>query len=202
MGPNLADDHEAAVTEIVSRLRSAGGSDHATAEELLPHVYDELRLLARRYLSRERPDHTLQPTALVHEAYIKLVDQSKVDWQGRTHFFAVGAKVMRHLLIDHARGKGRAKRGGDRHRVTLADWLTPFGNRELDAEDLLALSEGLDRLAELDPRQAKVVELRFFGGLTVPEVALILDVSNRTVEGDWAHARAWLKRELSRRRDE
>lgn len=121
----MADDREAEVTEIVSRLMNAGGSDRATAEELLPHVYDELRILARRYLSRERPGHTLQPTALVHEAYIKLVDQSKVDWQGRTHFFAVGAKVMRHLLIDHARGKGRAKRGGGRQKVTLADSLTP-----------------------------------------------------------------------------
>jgi len=195
----MAEDRETEVTEIVSRLKNAEGADRASAEDLLPHVYDELRMLARRYLSRERPGHTLQPTALVHEAYIKLVDQSKVDWQGRTHFFAVGAKVMRHLLIDHARGKGRAKRGGGRQRVTLADGMTPFGGRELDAEDLLALNEGLDRLAELDARQAKVVELRFFGGLTVPEVALILEVSQRTVEGDWAHARAWLKRELSRR---
>lgn len=194
-------DHEADVTEIVSRLKESGGADRASAEELLPHVYDELRVLARRYLSRERPGHTLQPTALVHEAYIKLVDHSKVDWQGRTHFFAVGAKVMRHLLIDHARAKGRAKRGGDRHRVTLGDGLTPFGGRELDTEDLLALNEGLDRLAELDARQATVVELRFFGGLTVPEAAMILGVSKRTVEGDWAHARAWLKRELSRREE-
>jgi len=198
----MAEDRETEVTEIVSRLKEAGGSDRASAEDLLPHVYDELRMLARRYLSRERPGHTLQPTALVHEAYIKLVDQSKVDWQGRTHFFAVGAKVMRHLLIDHARGKGRAKRGGGRQRVTLADGLTPFGGRELDAEDLLALNESLDRLAELDPRQARIVELRFFGGLTVPEVALILEVSKRTVEGDWAHARAWLKRELSRREED
>lgn len=198
----MAEDRETEVTEIVSRLKAAGGSDRASAEDLLPHVYDELRMLARRYLSRERPGHTLQPTALVHEAYIKLVDQSKVDWQGRTHFFAVGAKVMRHLLIDHARGKGRAKRGGGRQRVTLADGLMPFGGRELDAEDLLALNESLDRLAELDPRQARIVELRFFGGLTVPEVALILEVSRRTVEGDWAHARAWLKRELSRREED
>ena len=198
----MVQDREAEVTEIVTRLKDAGGSDRASAEELLPYVYDELRMLARRYLSRERPGHTLQPTALVHEAYIKLVDQSKMDWQGRTHFFAVGAKVMRHLLIDHARGKGRAKRGGDRQKVTLADGLTPFGHRELDAEDLLALNQVLDRLAELDARQANVVELRFFGGLTVPEVALILGVSERTVEGDWAHARAWLKRELSRKGDE
>lgn len=194
------EDREAEVTEIVNRLRSEAGGERPSAEQLLPHVYNELRQLARRYLSRERPGHTLEPTALVHEAYIKLVDQSKVDWQGRTHFFAVGAKVMRHLLIDHARGKGRAKRGGDRQKVTLAEGLTPFGSGALDAEDLLALNEGLDRLAELDARQARVVELRFFGGLTVPEAALVLGVSNRTIEGDWAHARAWLKRELSRRK--
>ncbi len=191
----------ATVTEIVAGLSGTGGSDRTSAEKLLPLVYDELRLLARRYLSRERPGHTLQPTALVHEAYIKLVDQSRVDWQGRTHFFAVGARVMRNLLIDHARAKGRAKRGGDRHRVTLAEGMTPFNNGELDIDQLLAVNEGLDRLAELDERQAKVVELRFFGGLTVPEVALVLGVSRRTVEGDWTHARAWLKRELSRRDD-
>ncbi len=194
----MAEDREAEVTEIVRRLRRTGTSDRASAEDLFPHVYNELRMMARRYLSRERPGHTLQPTALVHEAYIKLVDQSKVDWQGRTHFFAVGARVMRNLLIDHARAKGRAKRGGNLRKVTLAEGLTPLGNRELDAEGLLTLNDGLDRLAELDPRQAQVVELRFFGGLTVPEAALILSVSERTVEGDWAHARAWLKRELSR----
>jgi RNA polymerase sigma-70 factor (ECF subfamily) len=192
-------DVAATVTEIVAGLGGTGGAERASAEDLLPLVYDELRQLARRYLSRERPGHTLQPTALVHEAYIKLVDQSRVDWQGRTHFFAVGAKVMRNLLIDHARAKGRAKRGGGRHRVTLAEGLTPFASGELDIDQLLAVNESLDRLAELDPRQAKVVELRFFGGLTVPEVALVLGVSQRTIEGDWTHARAWLKREYSRK---
>ena len=154
--------------------------------------------LARAYLGRERPGHTLQPTALVNEAYIKLVDQTQVDWQGRTHFFAVGARVMRNLLIDHARGRGRAKRGGAWHRVTLAESLTPFTRGELDVDQLLALNEALERLAELDERQGRVVELRFFGGLTVPEVATVLGVSTRTVEGDWTHARAWLRRELSR----
>jgi RNA polymerase sigma factor (TIGR02999 family) len=196
---SMERDVAATVTAIVAGLGSTGRADRASAEELLPLVYDELRLLARRYLNRERPGHTLQPTALVHEAYIKLVDQSRVDWQGRTHFFAVGAKVMRNLLIDHARAKGRAKRGGGRHRVTLAEGLTPFANGELNIDQLLAVNESLDRLAELDPRQAKVVELRFFGGLTVPEVALVLGVSQRTIEGDWTHARAWLKRELLRR---
>jgi RNA polymerase sigma factor (TIGR02999 family) len=195
----MTRDVAATVTEIVAGLGGGGSADRASAEELLPLVYDELRLLARRYLNRERPGHTLQPTALVHEAYIKLVDQSRVNWQGRTHFFAVGAKVMRNLLIDHARAKGRAKRGGGRHRVTFDEGLTPFASGELDVDQLLAVNEGLDRLAELDPRPARVVELRFFGGLTVPEVALVLGVSQRTIEGDWTHARAWLKRELSRR---
>lgn len=194
----MGRDVAATVTEIVAGLGGTGRVDRASAEELFPLVYDELRRLARRYLVRERPGHTLQPTALVHEAYIKLVDQSRVDWQGRTHFFAVGAKVMRNLLIDHARAKGRAKRGGGRHRVTLAEGVTPFSRGELDIDQLLALNESLDRLAALDPRQARVVELRFFGGLTVPEVALVLGVSQRTVEGDWTHARAWLRRELSR----
>jgi len=189
-------DLAAQVTDIVAGLSGPGRS--ATPEQLMPLVYDELRRLARGYLSRERPGHTLQPTALVNEAYIKLVDQTRVDWQGRTHFFAVGARVMRNLLIDHARGRGRAKRGGAWHKVTLAEGLTPFTRRELDVDQLLSLNEALERLAELDERQARIVELRFFGGLTVPEVATVLGVSTRTVEGDWTHARAWLKRELSR----
>lgn len=191
-------DVAAAVTDIVAGLGGTGSAGRASAEELLPLVYDELRQLARKYLSRERPGHTLQPTALVHEAYIKLVDQSRVDWKGRTHFFAVGAKVMRNLLIDHARARGRDKRGGGRRRVTLAEGFTPFAGGELDIDQLLAVNEALDRLAELDQRQARVVELRYFGGLTVPEVALVLGMSQRTIEGDWTHARAWLKREFSR----
>jgi RNA polymerase sigma factor (TIGR02999 family) len=186
------------VTEIVAGLSGTGEAGEATPEELLPLVYDELRLLAKRYLSRERPGHTLQATALVHEAYLRLVDQTRVDWQGRTHFFAVGARVMRNLLIDHARARGRVKRGGDLRRVTLAEGLTPSARGDFDPEQLLALEESLERLARLDERQARVVELRFFGGLTVPEVAHLLGVSRRTVEGDWTHARAWLKRELAR----
>ena len=187
------------VTQILSAIEQG---DPSAAEQLLPLIYDELRKLARWYLSQERPGHTLQPTALVNEAYIKLVDQSRVDWQGRTHFFAVGARVMRNLLIDHARARGRAKRGGDWHKVTLAEGVAPFDARDLAPERLLAINEALERLAELDERQARVVELRFFGGLTVPEVAQVLDVSPRTVEGDWTHARAWLKRELSRGGDQ
>jgi RNA polymerase sigma factor (TIGR02999 family) len=140
----------------------------------------------------------LQPTALVHEAYIRLVDASQVDWQGRTHFLAVGARVMRRLLIDHARGRGREKRGGGWRKLTLAEGVSPFKDDEVGMEELLSLNRALERLSELDPRQARVVELRFFGGLTVPEVAQVLGMSTRTIEGDWTHARAWLKRELAR----
>jgi RNA polymerase sigma factor (TIGR02999 family) len=194
----VSDDAKTRATEIVSTLTEAGAVDPASAEELMPLVYDELRRLARGYMSRETPGHTLQPTALVNEAYLRLVDTSRISWQGRTHFFAVGARVMRRLLIDHARGRGRKKRGADWYRVTFSDALPHMGGNEIDFDQLLTLNEALDQLAELDPRQSKVVELRFFGGLTVPEVAAVLGVSQRTVEGDWTHARAWLKRELAR----
>ncbi len=163
----------------------------------MPLVYDELRSLARRYMRSERREHTLQPTALVHEAYLRLVDRPRVDWRGRTHFFAVGARVMRHLLIDHARGRGRKKRGGGRYRVTLTDWRAAGGEAGLDPGELLDLDAALEKLARVDEREARVVELRFFAGLTVAEVAHALGVSKRTVEQDWTHARAWLRRELA-----
>jgi RNA polymerase sigma factor (TIGR02999 family) len=196
--PLVADEARNRVTEIVASLGKGADPEKVSAEELLPLVYDELRRLARGYMSRETPGHTLQPTALVHEAYIRLVDATQVNWQGRTHFLAVGARVMRRLLIDHARGRGRQKRGGGWRKVTLAEGVHPFSDDDLDLEELLHLNRALDRLNELDERQARVVELRFFGGLTVPEVAQVLGVSTRTIEGDWTHARAWLKRELSR----
>ena len=194
----MSDELRNRVTEIVARLGKGGDAEKISAEELLPHVYDELRRLARGYMSRETPGHTLQPTALVHEAYMRLVDASQVDWQGRTHFLAVGARVMRRLLIDHARGRGREKRGGGWRKVTLAEGVSPPANDELDLDGLLHLNRALEKLHALDERQAKVVELRFFGGLTVPEVAAVLGVSTRTIEGDWTHARAWLRRELAR----
>lgn len=185
------------VTAIVASLGDTGGSFGTTpsAEDLLPIVYEELRGMAHHYLKRERSNHTLQPTALVHEAYLRMVDGTKVNWQGRTHFFAVGAQVMRRVLIDYARERGAAKRGGDLQRVTFTD-ATPAG-RELNLEELLTLDTALQKLAKLDPRQAKIVELRFFAGLTVEEIAGQIGVSKRTVEGDWTHARAWLSRELS-----
>jgi RNA polymerase sigma factor (TIGR02999 family) len=160
-------------------------------------VYDELRQLARGYLRRERRDHTLEPTGLVHEAYLRLIDQTRVDWQGRTHFFAIGARMMRRLLVDHARRHDRKKRGGEAVKVTFADAVTPLLGRDLDREDLLALDDALRRLHELDERQAQIVELRFFAGMKVDEVAAYLGVSKRTVEADWTHARAWLRRALT-----
>ena len=166
------------------------------AEELLPLAYDELRRLARAYLSRERNDHTLQATELVNEAYLRLAG-SNIEWGDKTHFFAVAARAMRRVLVDHARARGRTKRMGQLQRVTLADGLG--GTQEIDLERLLDLDDALERLAARDERQARVVELRFFAGFTVPEVADALGVSKRTVEGDWAHARAWLHRELDSR---
>ena len=160
------------------------------ADQLMPAVYDELRALARNYLHSERAGHTLQPTALVHEAYLRLVDQTRVDWQGRTHFYAVAASMMRRILTDHARMQGRAKRGRGWRRVVL-DELTAASKQE--GIDSLALSEALDSLASLDESQARIVELRFFAGLTVEEVAHVLGVSKRKVEGDWTHAKAWLR---------
>lgn len=166
------------------------------ASELFPVVYDELRALARRYLARERRQHTLQPTALVHEAWLKLRNERRVDWNGRTHVLAVGAQAMRRLLIDHGRGRKRAKRGGGEVPSTLHDWLDAADEQPVSVEDLLTLSHLLTRLAALDARQATVVEMRFFGGLSVPEVADALGLSARTVAGEWAHARAWLRQQL------
>ncbi len=194
----MSDSFSERVTEIVSALDRGGTLDPAQAEELMPLVYEELRRLARAYMARETPGHTLQPTALVNEAYLRLVDGSRISWHGRAHFVAVGARVMRRLLIDHARQRSRHKRGGKWHRVTFGEMLPHLEQRDADLDQLLAMNEALDRLAELDPRQARVVELRYFAGMTVPEVAQLLGVSQRTVEGDWTHARAWLRRELSR----
>lgn len=187
------------VTEILATIESRTATeDVATPQELLDGVYDDLRRLARRYMSRERASHTLQPTALVHEAYMKLAEQSRVEWHGKTHFFAVGAQAMRRILIDHARGRQRDKRGGDWLRVSFAEEVFAGGQRGLNDEELMDLDRAIRELAETDSRQARVVELRFFGGLTVEEVAEALRVSKRTADGDWAKARDWLKQRLSR----
>lgn len=186
----MPDDRTSQITEILS----SAGEKGSVANELLPIVYDDLHALAEKYLRAESAGHTLQPTALVHEAYMKLVDQTRVDWQGRTHFFAVGAQAMRRILVDHARRRGAAKRGGDRQRITVDEQLLAAGRRD---EDLLALDEALEKLADLDPQQAKMVELRFFGGLNVAETATALGLSKRTTEREWNMVRSWLRRELT-----
>ena len=161
----------------------------------MPLLYADFRALALRQLAKERKGHTLQPTALVHEAFLKLVDQSRVNWHGRTHFFAVGAQAMRRILVEHARGRKRQKRGGGARRVALDEVDAVVPDR---GADVLAIDEALERLAALDGRQARVVEYRVFGGLGMEEIAGALGVSKRTVEGDWRMARAWLHRELSK----
>ena len=193
----MTGDPKKRVRGVISGLNGAGEADRATAEELFPVVYEELRRLAKGFMSRETPGHTLQPTALVHEAYLKLVDQTRADWKGKTHFYAVGAKVMRRLLVDHARARGALKRGAGWQSVTLSGALDPLGREMLDPEQLLDLNGALEELAEIDEREARVVTLRFFGGLTVEQVAEALGVSKRTVENDWRHAQAWLRLRLS-----
>jgi RNA polymerase sigma-70 factor, ECF subfamily len=179
----------------VSRLLAeCSDGNQAAFNKLLPLVYDELHRLAAAYMSRERGNHTLQTTALVNEAYLRLVDQKSAGWQDRAHFFAVAAKVMRQILIDHARGRARAKRGGGGQRVSLDEGAMLSEER---AADLLALDEALRKLAGLDQRKSEVVELRFFGGLTVEETAEVLNVTPKTVTRDWTMARAWLYRELA-----
>ena len=185
--------------DLTQILAGASGERPAdVANKLMPLVYDELRELAARYLRGERRGHTLQPTALVHEAFMRLVDQSRVDWSGRTHFYAVGAEAMRRILIDHARAKGRAKRGGDWQRIDLDQADTPEDMRDVDLEALL---DALETLGTLDAQQARIVELRFFGGMTVEQVAHVLGVSKRKVEGDWTHAKAWLRDALDPNRE-
>jgi RNA polymerase sigma factor (TIGR02999 family) len=170
------------------------GDRHA-GEQLFADVYAELRAIAARYLHRERKGHTLQPTALVHEAYLKLLGQTRVDWQGRAHFLAIAAQAMREILVDHARRHRAAKRGGTRHRIALDDNLVIESNRNVD---VLAIEDALTKLTKLDTRQAQMVELRFFGGLSIAEVAKVTGISKRSAEREWTMVRAWLRRELGR----
>ena len=164
-------------------------------DRLLPLVHDELHRIAAGYMRRERADHTLQPTALVNEAYLRLVDQRDVEWRDRAHFLGVAAQLMRMILVDHARARRAAKRAGGAERVPLDETVLVGGERDVD---LLALDEALGRLAALDPRLCRVVELRYFGGLTTREAAEVLAISTATVEREWATARGWLRRELTR----
>ncbi|MFI4876613.1 MAG: sigma-70 family RNA polymerase sigma factor [Blastopirellula sp. JB062] len=180
--------------DTIQLLAALSRGETDAAEKLLPLVYGELKEIAGRQMQRERGDHTLQPTALVHEAYLKLIDQSRVQWQGRTHFCAVAANIMRRLLVDHARQRNSAKRGAGAQKMEIDENLTPDkSTREID---LIALDEALDRLATLNQRHARIVELRFFGGLTVEETAAALEVSESTVKNDWRAAKAWLLTQL------
>ncbi|MCP4594786.1 MAG: sigma-70 family RNA polymerase sigma factor [bacterium] len=175
-------------------LARVGAGDSAAAHELLPLVYEQLRAMAGSYFRGQPSDHTLQPTALVHEAYLKLVHVPDGNWEDRMHFCAVAATAMRQILHDRARRRRAAKRGGDAKRVPLEQMETPSGGHPVD---MVALDDALERLAALDERQARIVELRFFGGLTVEQVAHVLEVSSRTIEKEWRRVRAWLSRELS-----
>lgn len=185
---------EAQAAEITTLLKAWRGGDGAALERLTPLVYAELKKIARGYMRHERPDATLQATALVNEAYLKIAHLG-VDWNGRAHFYAVCAQLMRRILVDAARARFRGKRGGHAPKVHLEEVPDLFGGR---SQELIAVDEALSALAVFDPRMAQVVELRFFGGLSVQETAEVLRVSDKTVMRDWAMARSWLNRELSR----
>lgn len=187
----MAEDRHSA-TDLLLR---AGAGEARAVESIFPVVYDELRRLAHRHLSRESDGRTLATTELVHEAYLRLIDQTRVQWAGRAHFMAVAATAMRRILVDRARSRRSLKRGGDRKPVTLDDIEMITDER---ADLLVALDEALDRLRELDARQARVVECRFFGGMTEEETAEVLGVGLRTAKRDWAKAKSWLYRELHR----
>ncbi len=181
--------------EVTQLLIAWSEGDQASLEKLIPLVYAELHRLAKRYMGRERAGHTLQTTALVNEAWLRLVDVKQARWQNRAHFFAVSAQMMRRILVDFARERNNLKRGGGARQVSLDEALVVSPERDTD---VLALDEALERLAALSPRQSRVVELRYFGGLSEEEIAEVLKVSLRTVQSDWRLARTWLYRELSR----
>jgi RNA polymerase sigma factor (TIGR02999 family) len=185
-----SSQHE--VTNLLFRLTDGDG---AALDELLPLVYAELRRVASSYLRRERQGHTLQPTALVHEAYLRMIDQTQAQWQNRAHFFGVAAQMMRRILIDHARAQQADKRGGQFQKLSLDENIDVSGNR---AEELIALDDALQRLAEIDPQKSRLVELRFFGGLSVEETAEVLGISAPTVKRHWRMAKAWLYGEVQK----
>lgn len=179
--------------DLTALIRAWAHGDRSAANELMAAVYDDLRRVARRRLRAERPDHSLAPTALVHEAYLRLANLRRISWESRAQFFAIAARLMRQILVDHARAHVADKRGGDRWTIPVAEHVRSAANREVD---LLDLDAALDRLDRIDPRLSELVVLRFFGGLTIGEAAKTLDVSVATVKRDWARARAWLFREL------
>ena len=182
--------------DVTLMLKEWSGGNAEVLDDLMPLVYDELRRQASRFLRKERPDHTLQATALINEAYLKLIDQRGTRWQNRAHFFAIASVAMRRILVDYAKGRHREKRGGAAENLPLDDALQIASNEK--SIDLVALDEALDQLAKFDARQAKVVELRYFSGLSIDETAEVLGVSNATVRLDWNLAKAWLRKEIAR----
>jgi RNA polymerase sigma factor (TIGR02999 family) len=187
----VPNDSPSQVTQLLGRWRAG---DREALDSLMPLVYEELRRLARHYLQQERPGHTLQSTALVHEAYVRLIGQNPPEWKSRAHFFGVAARLMRQILVDHARNHQAVKRGGNSLKLTLHEGLV--GRKEKDV-DLLALDDALNNLAELNPQQSQIVELRFFSGLTIEDTSEVLGVSPATVKRSWTTARAWLFREMN-----
>ena len=186
------DRDPAGVTALLQQIRHG---DRAAESDLIPLIYNQLQAIARRQMAHERPDHSLQATILVHEAFLRLVGDSQIDWSNRAHFFALASRVMRRMLVDHARAANAQKRPGARQKVELDSALVFV---EAEAADVVALDQALDRLAAWDARQCRVVEMHFFGGLGFEEIAEVLSVSTRTAKRDWSMARAWLYRELSK----
>lgn len=191
-GRPVPSDSPSQVTLLLSRWRAG---DREALDALMPLVYEELRRLARHYLQQERPDHTLQSTALVHEAYVRLLGQDPPEWKSRTHFFGFAARLMRQILVDHARSHKAAKRGGNSLKLTLEEGLEHGRGKDLD---VVALDDALNHLAELSPQQSQIVELRFFSGLTIEDTSEVLGISPATVKRSWTAARAWLFREMNR----
>jgi len=179
---------------VTEMLRDWRKGDQEALEQLIPVVYDELHRQAARYLRREHPGHTLQTTALIHEAYLRLIKQQNIEWQNRAHFYAIAARLMRQILVDHARRRQATKRGGSDIKVPLEEAIVLSSGRNVD---LVALDEALTRLAAIDPQQSRIVELRYFSGLSVEETAEVLGVSSRTVKRDWNVAKAWLRQQIS-----
>jgi len=197
MSPDRRDS-DGPPPDVTPLLLAWGNGDKAAGEQLLPAIYAELHRQATRAMRRESDDHTLQATALVHEAYLRLVDQRRAEWHNRAQFFGVAAQVMRRILVDHARAQHATKRGGAMQQITLGDVVQTAASQQDDsALDVLALHDALDRLARMDPDQARLVELRYFGGMNIEETAEALGVSPATVKREWAVARAWLRREMS-----
>ena len=180
--------------QVTQLLVSWGNGDQQSLESLIPLVYDELRRQARRYLRRERPDHTLQSSALVHEVYVRLIDQRQANWHNRSQFFGVAAQLMRRILVDHARSRGAVKRGAGVTKLAIAEEVAAI---EMQNVDLIALDTSLTKLEQIDPQQCRIVELRFFSGLSIEDTADALGISPATVKRDWAMAKAWLYREIS-----